>query len=156
MIKQLSINGQTFNTDNLAKLNSANQFEYPITIKSANETASYGDWGTALRLWDENMNLQESPLVEHELQQWFCEKDKHGVGVIQLRTQDQFLRFQMLLTKFQDRVQQNTWRGFTIQQDLEKNTIVCLLSENPDISSNNTQVATTEWVRRLLASKGIN
>ena len=149
MIKQLSINNEVLNIDNLAKLDSGNVFDVQQVIRSEKE-------GPSLKIIQPEMDITQDSERELRSQIWFTDSQNRGLGVIQHIQTGNYISFQFLYNRIIDRQIQNSWIGLGIIHDLQTNQISVTSSNQPNIASNNSEIATTSWVRQLLASKGIN
>lgn len=149
MIKQLSINGQILNTNNLAKLDSGNVFDVQQIIRSEKE-------GQSLKIIQPDMDISKDSDRELRSQIWFNDSQNRSLGVIQHIQTGNYINFQILYNRIIDRQIQNNWHGLGIVQNLQTSQISVTCSNQPNIASNNSEIATTSWVRQLLASKGIN
>lgn len=153
MIKQLSINGNTFDTSQFAKLNQMNTFTQRQLFVSNN---SYPDFGNTIDLINPDLDLTvHNYTQEVKSQIIFKDKDYNRCGYIQNIANGNQLNFQLLVPFITDNIPEKRWFGITIGQDRDLNTAYINLSHSPSISSNNVSIATTQWVRNLLASKGL-
>lgn len=152
-IKSLSINGNTLNTSQFAKLNQNNTFTNKQIFVSNN---SDPDWGNTIDLVNPDLDLTvHNYSTERKSQIIFTDKDYNRCAYIQNIADGNQLNLQLLVPFITDDIPERRWFGITMGQDRDSNTAYINLSHSPSAISNNVSIATTAWVRSLLASKGL-
>ena len=144
-IKQLSINNETLDISNFAKLNGSNVFSsssrytnrYPIILQ--------------------NLNLDlDNPVTDMIQQLWFQDKLNRGIAVLQYNVIGTDGNFEILQSQYINGETIPQWDGLCVSQNLETGEIKSIINGTINLNSNDSTIATTNWVRKYLQSKGIS
>ena len=147
MIKQLSINSETIDFDNVAKLDKSNIFNAPCTFKMS------------LQRQSQDIKLGEVPSNIQYLTIPFCDRESTNLEkrLCQLEYQahiDGICTYTLTMNSFTDIQELQTNANIGIAYDSIKN-IFYGKAPTVDISANSSEIVTAGWVRNLLIKNGI-
>ena len=149
-IKYLSINNSSININNIPKLNTENTFTKNMKITNTNKYQNKAQ--SILYIRDEYYSYTSPDRVSDSLNTIsFQDCNNNWYGVCEQRTNvnNDFTEVDLGIQN----IDANQWNYLGIGLN---NGEIYTRCPTPVSNSNSTQIATTAWVRALLASKGIS